>query len=418
MSRYAMLPAQLVSAVLAVRLVLAPLAVGNEPEGGVARSLSPAGMVAAKSATDLYYRIQPADAEWKAGTRLALLPGAALRSANGAVTAKDLADYDASAAVPILDTALTLNAPQEGTDLDVTLDRGRVELRNTAAGRPATVVVRLGGEAWSVVLESPGSRVAVDVCGRWPAGTRLLPQPTHPGPVLLANLFVLEGAADVKMQGQTLALKAPRQIAWDSVHGPQAPRVLMELPPWANAPHPHAALLEAFRQLRTENANEAIARFLAADELPRRQLGIVALGANDDLRRLLQVLGSAQTLEEWNLAVTVLRHWLGRGPGQDQRFLDALRKTGDYTEAQARIILQLLFGFSAEDARQPETYEVLIDYLLHEQSAIRALAAWHLARLVPPEQAVPYVLNATAEQRQRLYEAWKNVIPTGELPRR
>jgi hypothetical protein len=51
--------------------------------------------------------------------------------------------------------------------------------------------------------------------------------------------------------------------------------------------------------------------------------------------------------------------------------------------ADAENILQLLHSFSDADLAQPETCEVLIDYLAHARLAIRGLAYWHLYRLVP-----------------------------------
>ena len=86
----------------------------------------------------------------------------------------------------------------------------------------------------------------------------------------------------------------------------------------------------------------------------------------------------------------MIRHWLGRCPGQDQKLYQTLTTARGYTAAQAKIVMQLLFGFYRGRAIQvPETYEVLIDYLAHEKPGIRNLAAWHQVRLVPQGKAIP-----------------------------
>jgi hypothetical protein len=143
---------------------------------------------------------------------------------------------------------------------------------------------------------------------------------------------------------------------------------------------------------------------------------MVTLGAQDDLLALGESLVAAPTLEEWDFGITVLRHWLGRGAGQDQKLYQFLNTARGYTPAQARIAMQLLFGFSAAQLRAPETYQVLIDYLGHEKSGIRNLAAWHLVRLVPKGRTIAYKPNGTAAEAGRTQAEWKKLVPAGELP--
>ena len=72
------------------------------------------------------------------------------------------------------------------------------------------------------------------------------------------------------------------------------------------------------------------------------------------------------------------------------------------------MILQLLFGFSPEDLTQPETYEVLIDYLAHEKPAIRNLAAWHLVRLVPQGKSIAFKPNGTMADAEATAQPGRN----------
>ena len=75
-----------------------------------------------------------------------------------------------------------------------------------------------------------------------------------------------------------------------------------------------------------------------------------------------------------------------------------------------------MFGFSAEDIARPETYEVLIDYLVHDKPAVRNLAAWHLVRLVPQGKEIAYKPDGTREDAEKACDAWKKLIPSGQLP--
>lgn len=396
----------------------------------VARSKSPAGAFVARSAGALEFKLLPENADLAAGDLLVALPEAALESKNGAVAAKSFADYDGKSPLPVLETAFTLNEPKD-TDLDLTLDRGRIDLTNLKAEGNSTARVRFRDQTWTITLEGKGARVGVEFCGRWPAGTRFkLPENDEKPlePVASLVMIVVSGSASVDLGGFTLGLKAPpgpALVEWDSVAGarPQ-PQKLDKLPDWAT---PEAALsadakkiavaIEKFRAARAANPPAAVKSFFDSNDPVEQRIALVTLGATDDLFPLGKALASARTTEQWDFGITVARHWLGRCPGQDKKLYELLTSPAQgYTPAQARTILQLLFGFTADDLKQPETYEVLIEYLKHDQGAVRNLAAWHLVRLVPAGKGIEYKPNATREECDAAYRAWKKLVPTGKLP--
>lgn len=399
------------------------------PRVAVAKSNSPAATFCARPANGTQFRPQPDKCELYTGDLLVSLPGGTFVSKNRAVTVKSLADFNSRSPLPILETALSLSDSKD-VDLDLTLDRGRVDLVNSKAEGSATVRVRFWDQSWKIVLDSPNTRVAVELCGRWPSGTRFkLAEPnTDPdnAPVASLVLLVLGGSASVEFGGVTVAMKAPpgpAVLRWDSVVGarPQ-PQKLEKLPDWAdsNAATPEVkkftALVEKFRTACVADPNKAIATFLASSDANEQQIALVTLGALDELDLLGKSLIAAKTLEEWDFGITVLRHWVGRAKGQDQKMYQALTGVRGYTEGQAKIILQLLFGFSPEDLAQPETYEVLIDYLVHEKPGIRNLAAWHLVRLVPQGRAIAYKPDGSKADAQKTYAEWKKLVPSGQLP--
>jgi hypothetical protein len=248
-----------------------------------------------------------------------------------------------------------------------------------------------------------------------------------PAPLASLVLLVLKGSVSVTSGDTTLGLNAPpgpAVLEWDSVVGGRGqPKRLDKLPDWADpnanlteSGKKFAAAVEKFRAARAEKPAEALKQFAESNDPIEQRVALVTLGALDDLTTLGPTLAAAKTLEEWDFGITVIRHWLGRGPGQDQKFYQFLTNARGFTEAQAKIVMQLLFGFTAAELRSPETYEVLIDYLTHDKPGIRNLAAWHLVRLVPQGKEIPYKPDGSAADAEKAQAAWKKLIPAGELP--
>ena len=416
---------------LALLLFAAP--VGAQPaRTPVAKATSPAATFSARPAEGKPFEVLPAAAELHTGDLLVMLPGAALESKDRAVALKSFADYDNRSPLPILETAIVLTLAEKGEDFAFTLDRGRVDVTNQKTKGAAVVAVRFADQKWTIKLDEPGARVALEYSGRWPAGSRFKPADPKDtakpaAPVTSLVFVVLSGSIQVTSGDTTLAMSAPpgpAMLDWDSVAGAIAqPQKLTTLPEWADPnakPSDRAKkvaeAVEKFRAARAEKPDAALKTFLASTDPIEQRVAMVTLGAQDDLVALGESLIAAKTREEWDFGITVLRHWLGRGPGQDQKFYRTLTTVRGYSAAQAKIVMQLLFGFSAAETRQPETYQVLIAYLGHEKPGIRNLAAWHLVRLVPQGKDIPYKPNGTAAEAVKTQEGWKKLVPAGELP--
>jgi hypothetical protein len=414
-----------------VALVLTPAAPARQPARGPAgKTASPAASFAARPAGGREYRVLPEKADVYPGDLLVGMPGATVVSANGGVTLKSLADLDGRSPLPVLEAAVSLNDPA-GADLDFTLDRGRVDVTNTKPKGPATVVARFWGQAWKITLDGRDSRVALEVCGRWRPGTKFRPvskdEVNPPAPDASVILLVLGGTASVDLGGKSFGLTAPpgpALLEWDSAAGtrPQ-PLKLDAPPPWADpaanlspAGQKKAAAVERFRKARDANPDAALDTFLASADPVDQRIVLVSLGATDDLDRLMDAVAGEKAPAEWDFAVTVLRHWLGRCPRQEQKLYDHLRASRGFTPAQARTLVQLLFGFAPADLKRPETFEVLAEYLRHERPAIRDLAEWHLVRLVPGGKDIPFSPSGGKDEQEKTYQAWKKLIPAGTVP--
>jgi hypothetical protein len=114
--------------------------------------------------------------------------------------------------------------------------------------------------------------------------------------------------------------------------------------------------------------------------------------------------------------VLALRHWIGRGPNQDQKLFEKLLKEKGFTPVDAETCMQLLHSFSEAEVARPELYETLIDYLDHKKPEIRALAYWHLVRLAPEGKPIHYHPLAAQRSRDRAIARWRTLIPPDTMP--
>jgi hypothetical protein len=358
------------------------------------------------------------------------MPGSTLDSENGAVRVIFRADIDQVSPHPIREPAVLLHANSKA-DLDLTLDRGRVDLVNMKKKGSAHVRLHVQKEAWDLILDEPETSVALELYGRWPAGVAFTKNP-GPKDVPTTDLIflVLKGEIHLKHKGIEHAMTAPpgpAYIEWDNFEGQdESPKHLKELPNWASTElrDPDRAravksILKRFHQaLQTKSLGEVLDHCLASDQEPERALALVIMAATDDLKRLADAMINAKHPDIWEKGIVNLRHWIGRAPGNDQRLYQAIIKNRHFTEVDAETTLQLLHSFGETELAQPETYQTLIDFLDHDKLAIRGLAYWHLERLVPDGQEFGYDPLAPKDKRDAAIEKWRKLVPKGKVPTR
>jgi hypothetical protein len=360
------------------------------------------------------------------GDLLLGLPGAQLESSSGGVRLQFLTDLGGSP-LPVLEAAVILH-DTPGFGLDFTLDRGRVDVTNAKKQGAVRVRFRVRDDTWELDLGEPGARVAVEVYGRWPRGVPFTPKPGPKDvPVAELVLFVLKGEVYLKHAGRQYAMHAPpgpAQIGWSSTTGMDAsPQRLEKAPPWA-APSPDdpevvrmkERVAQFVKRRQEKSLGEVLDEMVQSEKALDRRAAVIVMGATDDLVRLGKVLDQAKHIDLWDFAVVTMRHWIGRCPGQDQKLYKALQDVRGLKAGQAAAVVQLLHSFSDHDLAQPETYEMLIDYLASDVQGIRGLANWHLKRLVPAGEKIKFDPLGPKAEREKAREEWKKLIPSGELP--
>jgi hypothetical protein len=336
---------------------------------------------------------------------LLALPGARaeLASANGAVLLTLWGNLPELSRSAVLESAVVLH-DNPVVDLDFTLERGRVVFRSNKDKEPARVRVRVPGAVWELSLQEKGDEAALELYGRWPRGVGYSADPKSPEKPTLDLVFLaLRGIAQVKVD------KLP---AWAD---PGAART-------TEARRAREVLDQLHARLRDKPLPQALTNlFDSADDdadkaqaTVTRQVVVAAWGATDDLAHLVEALADSKHAAVRHSAVEVLRHWIGRAPGQDRDLDQFLVKEAKYPPTQAEVVLQLLH--SPFDPEQPETFQTLIEYLRSDRLGIRELALWHLERLAPAGRSIAFDPAGSAEAREQGSRKWKELIPDGTLP--
>jgi hypothetical protein len=398
----------------------------------LARLVSKDGTLFARSAPEQDWQAVANKGEIRAGYLLVGLPGAAIENAKGTVGLSLLTDLDKNSPYPVLEAAVALHASADH-DLDFTLDRGRVDVINLKKEGAARVRIRFHDQQWEATLAEPGTRIALQLYGRWAKG---VPFRKEPGPKDVPSadllLVVRKGQVELKHGSCFCVMSAPPGPAllhWDnSGESEEAPQKLEMLPDWVATEQSESEraqrikeTVEKIRQQVVKSSPRQAGRTLAASEDPNeRASSVIFMGALDDMEGLGEVINGTKHPDTWDRAVVVVRHWLGRRPGQDQLLYHGLIVKRGLKPAQAAGIMQLLHSFSTADLAQPELYTTLVKYLDNDILGIRGLAHWHLVRLVPAGKEFNYNPLDPKDQRDKARDQWKKLIDDllakGELP--
>jgi hypothetical protein len=380
------------------------------------------GTLFARRQPDKPWRMIPEKGTVESGDLLFGLPFAALETGKGAARLMFLTDLDKLSPYPILEAAVVLH-DTPGFDLDFTLDRGRVDVTNLKEKGSARVRIRFHDQTWEATLEDPGTKIALELYGRWAKGVKFT---TTPGPKDVPSaalaFLVRKGHVQLKHGSCEHAMSAPPGPAllhWDnSATVDEAPQKLNVLPEWADTDESTSEralrikkVIEDFRQAAAKKPIEqALEEFVTSDNPNHRATGVIYMGATDNLDGLAKVLATTKYLDAWDRAVVVIRHWIGRCPGQDQIIYRGLIEKRGYTPAHAETIMQLLHSFGDEDLAQPELYKMLVRFLDQESLGIRGLAYWHLSRLVPAGKEFGYNPLDPKEKRDKARAQWKKLV--------
>jgi hypothetical protein len=412
---------------LSLWVLLAPSTLARAQPAG--KLQSPPGSLLARTARSPQLAV--VKGEVPTGELLLALPGerAEVVSKSGAVQLSVWANLQELYDFPILETALVLH-PDPARDFDLTLERGRVLLTQTRQKRAAEVRVTFQKNVFDFTLSEPGTQLALEAFGRWPSGSAFVkgvrPDRSDDVPTQMILAYTIKGTASVKLGQEQYLMPALSSFQWDNVVG-RSPvqKRNAKLPAWAEeqAAKPEArALHAAVEKLRglvaKSGADKAVREALGSNEPELRRVAVASLGAVDDLPGLVDALTNPRQPDVRSAAVPVLRHWIGRGPGQDMQLYNFLVQQRMFTPNQAENVLRLLHGFPENERRRSETLDHLIENLRHPQPAIRELASYYLYLWIPEGRKILYDAGGSPAQIEQGYKEWKKLVPNGKLPAR
>ncbi|NBO93703.1 MAG: hypothetical protein EBV06_15545 [Planctomycetia bacterium] len=404
----------------------------TEPRVALATSKSQVGLVGSEGVGKSYSRIANGDTLYSRDIHVAL-PGfkVNLEPASKAVDLLLWGNLPEQSSSAVLESVVILH-DSKAYDLDFTLMRGRVVLTNTKESGSAKVWLRTEKVAVELVLVQPGTQVALELYGRWPAGVSFhRERKTADEPTQLWEIFVLKGDVQIKAAKTTWAMAAAPGRSYfqgDSVNGPDpgGPQQVKETPDWADpkAKPTKVGILadevikEYAGKLKGEEPGAVAQAFFALslkDKIAERgamvrQIVVTTLAALDEVDKVVDLLETSPNHDARKAAVIGLRHWIGAREGRDDKLHDLLIENRHYTKVEADVILNLLH--SPFDPNVAETYDTLIAYLKHRKQAVRELSHWHLTRLAPLGRDIPYDAHGPAEERAKAADAWRKL----ELP--
>ncbi len=310
-------------------------------------------------------------------------------------------------------TSVQSLGPTAAAAFGIGVDRGRVGLHRPAGKNtdPVTLGLKLGEYLLRVELMEPETLCGVEVLLRQPSGEPNPPQP----PGIDGGLFVAAGTVQLTdVNGQKQLLTPERGwLSLFSVDGPPQPARLRSIPEWlmpegsplTSIQRSNAALYERAFALDQPVALSVPA--LVKDRRPKMsELAVQTLGLIDDHRQLVRAL-QADHEEARHAAIVALREWLPRAPENARLLREEIDRV--FRNADVDVVYELLWGYDADDARDPMTSRRLVQWLAHDDLAIRELAFFHVFNLTGGRRN-DYRPNDRLTQRQASVVRWEDLV--------
>lgn len=398
-----------------------------------------------KRTSEGWQAIAPGDSLNSADTLIALPGYISLVSSKGGVGLTlrgNLPSFSLNPRMNLLLESSVILHQNNDFDLDLTLNRGRIYLRNNKEQGPARIRLRFEKEVWDITLSLPSDEVGIDLFKEYSNPIDHFTEPPH----LSLVLFMMRGDARLSVDAfHTHTLEAEGQqtmfLVWDDFDKSRLPQRIKMIPEFSKQlPSPdqfegvrRTDLRESLTELKNlqklidgkrDKVAVALTETLDDKKLAARVAAIFGLASLDEPEKLVGVLGTEERERSLDrqVAVYALRHWLSSGVDQYKRLYDKEKGTGilldrNYKNGEAKSVTDLLFDFSPEYFSKIETFEELARCLAHRRIAIAELGMWHLSRLAMGVK-LPEGFNAArpVEDREKYAEKINDLINKRQLP--
>jgi hypothetical protein len=353
-----------------------------------------------------------------------------------------------------LESRVIVHVPSPQLDADLTLDRGRVVLRNKKeAGKDALIRLRFNDstqgkeEFFDITLFGGDTAVILDRSGVMDRGEPFYEDKKaadRKGPTTFVKLFALDNFANVRWgEGRVSSLSEGQQpmLQWDSLHMVLGPPEGEKLPKWlkgtpdlkepaakldrdkAVSAHVYLAkiletksislALSEIEERVQEDAKTEIStgKGITADTFTLWRHTIRCRAALDDIGTLYEEFAQDTTpIFIRGQCLQTLQQWLGLNRDHDYQLLEVVRNYHKKNKFVPIKIMELFHSISGEDARKPATYQLLVEGLNNDLMPIRTLSHWHLLQLVPAGAEIVYDPAMPPERRVRASRQWTDLI--------
>lgn len=322
---------------------------------------------------------------------------------------------DAEAEIVLNGARIVWRPTPPGADAALEINRGRVILRKSPLASPEKtlrVQLSLGSSTYLLELLEPGTICGVEV--KWQpssGGPEVLQSPSFDGGVYLAAGRAQLSAAN----GPPWSLESGLVgLAFVSSRPAAAVQPLLTLPDWV-LPSSSGMMIVARQTARqfeeTFQLDLSISETIPAlvdNRLPRlSELATQALALTDQYAALIRAL-SAPHEESRRAAILGLGTWLRSDPANASLLEAELDRS--FPPQTAAAVLRLLYGYTPEDARNPEISNQLVDWLADSNVAVRELAFHHIRRLTGGALTYMYHPDRPESQRTVSVRQWKNHV--------
>jgi len=315
---------------------------------------------------------------------------------------------------PIGGARIVLVAPDEAGIPGVNIDYGQVLFEPVADQAPAKVRLITGDRRGTLTLETPGSRVAVEVVPYRTPGTN----PEEAAPRLIIDLYTVSGR--VSWMDAVSEMPEPFEApAEKRLQGPALPAADLQaegdapLPAWTRGQEPPSPL--DLRAAGTVKQHLEVGKpvTVSLEELVDdrrseiRSLAARCLAYLDEFEALIDALNDPAHRSDnaWFAHVNTLYEALNRGPEIANRFHAALLRQRPPGADQ---IERMLWGYTPEQIKAGAGKQ-LLDDLDSDDLAVRSLAFWNLRNLTG--LILYYRPHDKASARQQAIQNWRKRLP-------
>ncbi len=299
--------------------------------------------------------------------------------------------------------------------LTMSIDRGRVAFQRPPVSEntePVSISLSLRGQPAELTLYEPGSHCALEVSQRAPQGRRL--DPLLPLPE--GGIHVVAGSVSLAWNGgPAVAITSDiGYAAWPVPLHPLQVGPQRAMPNWL-APEGiplTAADKTKYRMFEKEFAiDQPVSMSIPALVSDRREtissLATYTLGLVDDVPLLVKALKSEHEATRL-AAIWCLRSWLPSDANNSA--ILAMEVERVFQEDEVSDVVDLLWGYPPEDAKDKAITNQLLGWMDHKEIAIRELAFSHVSRLTNRANAHGYRPNLADSPRNAALLGWRNHV--------